>query len=137
PLAALSLRLENLEADREFRAEDVDGALAETRRLARLVDGLLALTRAEDLAHARADVELEPLVIARLDAWRALAAERGVELLASVDDVAVRSVPGRLEQVLDNLLSNALDVAPAGSIVRVHSRIAGDRVVLEVRDAGP
>ena len=49
----------------------------------------------------------------------------------------VRSTPGRLEQVLDNLLNNALEVAPAGSAVRVVARSSGERVVLEVRDAGP
>jgi signal transduction histidine kinase len=137
PLAALSLRLENLEAERRFRTEDLEGALAEARRLARLVDGLLALTRAEDASRARAEVDLAPLVAARLDAWQALATERGVELDATVDDVAVRSVPGRLEQVFDNVLSNALDVAPAGSAVRVESNIVGESVFVEVRDAGP
>jgi two-component system, OmpR family, sensor kinase len=39
--------------------------------------------------------------------------------------------------VLDNLLSNALDVAPTGSAVRVVTRAAGDKVELAVCDAGP
>ncbi len=49
----------------------------------------------------------------------------------------VRSVPGRLEQILDNLISNALDVAPAGTAVTVHARRDGAQVRLEVADAGP
>ena len=53
------------------------------------------------------------VVDGRVDAWSALAAERTVELVAEVDDGLVASAtPGRLEQVLDNLLANALEVAP-------------------------
>ncbi len=138
PLAALRLRLENVEADGpEHRPEDLDGALAEVRRLTALVESLLVLTRAEDAPAPSGDVALGPLVEARLDAWWAVAAERGVDLVPDVDDLAVRSEPGRLEQVLDNLLSNALDVAPRGSSVRVLARAAGGQVRVEVHDAGP
>jgi len=137
PLAALSLRLENLEAEGSLGAEDLDGALAEARRLSRLVDGLLTLARAEDAARAASDIELEPLVADRFDAWEVAAIERGVELRADIEDVSVRSAPGRLEQILDNLLSNALDVAPAGSTIRVEAAADDETVVLEVRDAGP
>ncbi|HEV2994311.1 MAG TPA: HAMP domain-containing sensor histidine kinase, partial [Acidimicrobiia bacterium] len=105
PLAALRLRLENVEADGpDHRPEDLDGARAEVRRLTALVESLLVLTRAEDAPAPSVDVALEPLVDARLDAWRAVAAERRVLHDARLRPVAVRSEPGRLEQVLDNLL---------------------------------
>jgi signal transduction histidine kinase len=138
PLAALSLRLENLEAEvPELPTDDLDGAIAETRRLGRLVDALLALARAEQAPPASADVALGPVVGGRIDAWRAVAAERDISIEARVDGVVVRSVPGRLEQVLDNLLSNALDAAPPRSIVFVEARRHSAAVTLEVRDAGP
>ena len=138
PLAALRLRLENVEADgADHRPEDLDGALAEVRRLTALVDSLLVLTRAEDAPAPTVAVPLRPLVEARLEAWRAVGAERGVELDAEVTGGSVRSEPGRLEQVLDNLLSNALDAAPRGTVVRVAARAVGARIELAVRDAGP
>jgi signal transduction histidine kinase len=138
PLAALRLRLENIEADGpQHRPEDLDGALAEVARLTELVDSLLVLARAEDAPAPSVDVSLEPVIEARLDAWSAVADERGVRLEADVADVGVRSEPGRLEQVLDNLLSNALDAAPAGSVVRVGVRAVGERVTITVRDRGP
>jgi signal transduction histidine kinase len=137
PLAALSLRLENLEAEGGDRAEDLDGALAEAHRLSRLVDGLLTLARAEDAARATTEIAIAPLVAARIDAWEVVASERGVQLRSDVDDVRVRSAPGRLEQVLDNLLSNALDVAPAGSEIWIEGRFDADEVLVQVRDAGP
>ena len=138
PLAALRLRLENVEAEGpDFRADDLEGALIEVRRLTRLVDGLLLLARAEHAAAPTAALQLPPIVEGRREAWTAMAGERGVELDVHVDDVAVRSVSGRLEQVLDNLISNALEVAPRGSVVHIDGRAEGDEVRLEVRDAGP
>ena len=138
PLAALSLRLENLEAEgRRFRVDDVQGARTEVRRLAQLVDGLLVLARAEHASGASTLVDVSVVIAGRVDAWSALAAERGVWLDVHVNDGAVRSVPGRLEQVLDNLLSNALDVAPAGSAVTIDVATTHDHVVVSVRDEGP
>ena len=141
PLAALRLRLENLEgelAPDPVAAEDVAGALAEVARLSRLVDGLLELARAERGVATAVDVELAELVGSRVDAWSALAAERGVELAPEVaEDIVVRSAPGRLDQALDNLLSNAIEVAPQGSAVRIEAARTGGRVALRVSDAGP
>jgi signal transduction histidine kinase len=138
PLAALRLRLENVEADgADHHPEDLEGALAEVRRLTALVDSLLVLTRAEDAPAPTVAVPLSPLVEARLDTWHAVAEEKHVELDAEVAAGAVRSEPGRLEQVLDNLLSNALEAAPRGTVVRVATRPVGARIELAVRDAGP
>ncbi len=107
-------------------------------RLSRLVDGLLELAHAERSSDPSALLELGPLVDGRVEAWSALAAERNVTLLAELDDdLVVRSGPGRLEQVLDNLLSNALEVAPSGTAVRITGRRIGDRIELAVLDAGP
>ena len=138
PLAALRLRLENLEAEGAHgEADDLERALTEVRRLSQLVDSLLLLARAEQAAPALVDLDLAALVEGRADAWFALAAERDVAIDADVPPIAVLGTPGRLEQVLDNLLNNALEVAPGGTAVRVQARRSGDRVELEVCDAGP
>lgn len=143
PLQALRFRLETLDLDvaagRPVDPADVDGALAEVARLSRLVDGLLALARAEGAASAPTSIPLVGIVDARVDAWAAYAAEHGVGVEASIaPDSAVGVTPGHLEQVLDNLLSNAIDVAPTGSTVR----ITGDppawgTVEVRVTDEGP
>jgi signal transduction histidine kinase len=138
PLAALRLRLENLEAEGAYgEADDLERALTEVRRLSQLVDSLLLLARAEQSAPALVDLDLASVVEGRADAWFALAAERDVAIDTDVVSVAVLGTPGRLEQVLDNLLNNALEVAPSGTAVRVSARRAGDRVELDVCDAGP
>ena len=84
PLTALRLRLENLARDVEPPGKrELAGALAEVERLAGLVDSLLALARADAEAAPSGRVDLARLVRDRVQAWSALAEERGVHLVAS------------------------------------------------------
>jgi signal transduction histidine kinase len=139
PLTALRLRLENLQRASERQARgDVDAALREVDRLAAIVDGLLALARADAGTAPPEHVDASAVVRERLETWRPLAAERRVRLAAEVDgERPVRASGQRLAQVLDNLVSNALVVAPAGSTVTVSTRAAEPWVELQVRDEGP
>ena len=139
PLAALRLRLENLEDEVDgAAADDVEGARAEVQRLTRLVDGLLTLARAEQGISAPTDVDVGSLMSGRRDAWAAFADERDVRIEVQGDPgLRARATPGRLEQVLDNLLNNALEVAPAGTAITMVARGHPDRVEVRVADAGP
>jgi signal transduction histidine kinase len=139
PLAAMRLRLENLEPDvHGAAAEDLEGALDEVARLSRLVDGLLALTRAEQSASSPSAIAVAAVIDGRCGAWDAFATEKHVRIAADVDGSPVaRATPGRLEQVVDNLLNNALEVAPEGSAVRVAAADRGAWVELRVSDEGP
>ena len=139
PLTALRLRLENLEADvADGGRGSLAGALAETERLSALVDGLLALARSDRSEEPARAFDLGGLVASRAEAWSALMDERGVRLETSADGrVVVRAAPGRVEQVLDNLLSNALEVSPAGTTIRVTAARADGGVALHVVDEGP
>ena len=139
PLAAMRLRLENLEPDvHGAAAEDLEGALDEVARLSRLVDGLLALTRAEQSPSSPSAIAVDAVIDGRCDAWDAFAAEKHVRIAADVDGAPVaRATPGRLEQVVDNLLNNALEVAPEGSAVRLAVADRGPWVELRVSDEGP
>ena len=68
-----------------------------------------------------------------------MADERAVTVeFASADGRAdVLAVSGAIEQILDNLLDNALRVAPAGSTITVAIRQVGERWELRVADEGP
>jgi len=141
PLTALRLRLENLEPDLapEGRAS-LAGAQDEVERLSRLVDGLLALARSEASEQGAGPLDLGALVRSRAEAWSALMDEREVRLeteTGSDGPVVVRAGESRLEQVLDNLLSNALEVSPPGARIRVSTLRDGARVELHVTDEGP
>ena len=138
PLAALRLRLELLHDDVDpAAAGELDGALGEIARLSRLVDGLLAVARAENTQPAPVSVDLAHLVCERVAIWSPLAQERHIRLLTSAGAASVAATPGHLEQVLDNLLANALDVTPSDGQITVSVRQHHDRVRLEVIDSGP
>ena len=133
PLTALRLRLESLPP-----SQDRDAALQEADRLRDLVDGLLALARADAGGEAPARVDVTAVGRERLEAWRPLADEHGVALVAQLDGpLPVRVAPGRLERVLDNLLSNALDASPAGGSVTLSADAAPPWVELHIGDEGP
>jgi signal transduction histidine kinase len=139
PLAALRLRLENLNPELPPSArDDLDGAIAESWRLSRLVDGLLALARAEQAGSTPVAVDVAGVVSERHAAWSDLAEERGVRLeVALPGQLPALVTPGRLDQVLDNLLANALDASPPGGRVAVTGARSGDLVQLHVTDEGP
>ncbi|MEU9666004.1 HAMP domain-containing sensor histidine kinase [Streptomyces bobili] len=142
PLTALRLSLDNIAdgVDDEFVREDVEQATAEVVRMSRLVNGLLVLARAEAKVAAAEPLPLRDIVTERLSVWRPAADERGVTiaLRGSADDrPLVLATTGHLDQVLDNVLSNALEVSPDGGTITVRTEARGGTVLLEVLDEGP
>ena len=133
PLTALRLRLESLPP-----GPDRDAALRETDRLRDLVSGLLALARADAGREPPERVDATAVLRERLEAWLPLADEQEVALVPQLDGpLAVRAAPGRLAQVLDNLLSNALEASPAGGTVTLSAVAAEPWVELHLADEGP
>ncbi|WP_053744838.1 sensor histidine kinase [Streptomyces sp. NRRL WC-3618] len=144
PLTALRLSLDNIAdgTDDEFVREDVEQATAEVVRMSRLVNGLLVLARAEAKVTATEPLSLGDIVDERLSVWRPAADERGVTIAlkgsGGVDGrLLVLASPGHLDQVLDNVLSNALEVSPDGGTITVRAQPRGDVVELTVSDEGP
>lgn len=139
PLTALRLRLENLEdsVDLTDRA-DVEAALAETARLSRLVDRLLAFARADAESAERVVVDIASSARERTLVWTPLAEERGVRLRCEAPPaLAAQTLPDAPAQILDNLVANAIEVAPEATEVTVRVTRAGEWVELHVLDAGP
>ncbi|GAB6064142.1 two-component system sensor histidine kinase NtrB [Deferrisoma palaeochoriense] len=114
-----------------------DRIAEETERLARLLDGVSELQGAGDLALRTADPG--PPVRRAVELLTPVAEDACVRLEAQVP-VALPAIPhdpDRLEQVVVNLLQNAVEAAGAGGEVRVRVWTEADGVVLEVADTGP
>jgi signal transduction histidine kinase len=139
PLTALRLRLDLLAADAEGEtAAELSGAQEEIARLSRLVDGMLAVARAEHAVPRPGPVRVDEVIAERVASWEPVAQERGVRLTDRCREPVVASVgDGDLEQVLDNLLANALDAVPGGGEVRVGAVRRNDTVLITVADNGP
>jgi signal transduction histidine kinase len=138
PLAALRLRLDLLMPDSPEDAADFAGALGEVARLSRLVDGLLAVARAEHATPRPVAVQADRVITERVTAWAPVAAERDIQLAAPLlRPVTVLAGEGYLEQILDNLIANAVDAGGAGNHISASVTITQLRGRVVVADDGP
>ena len=139
PLTALRLRLDLLAQDADpATADELTGAQEEVSRLSRLVDGLLAVARAENVLVKPVPIAVDAVIRDRATAWRPVAEERAVVLKQDCPG-PIRAMVGadHLEQILDNLLANALDAVPSGGHVEVSASSNGDGIQVVVADDGP
>jgi signal transduction histidine kinase len=138
PLSALQLRLELLadEAPDTVATELLD-ALREIARLNRLLDGLLAVARAEESKGEQMMADVASVVEERVQMWQPVAQDAGVTLTTSLEPARTLLTSGHLEQVLDNLVANAVDALPAGGCVTVSTKVLRQQVVVAVADDGP
>ncbi len=138
PLTALRLRLENLERDvAPPGRETLAAAVTETDRLSRLVSELLALARPQDQVEPADAIDVAAVAAARAEAWDALAAERSLRIETVGPPTRARAGAGRVEQILDNLLANAVEASPAGSTIRLSSGRRDGWIELHIVDEGP
>jgi signal transduction histidine kinase len=144
PIAALQAVLENaVDGVAPADPATLRAALAQTERLGRLVAELLDLSRLDagvvPLEREEVDVTAFLRAAVREAEVTSAGVGRSVRFAVSVPDepLTVAADPGRLHQVLANLLDNAARHSPAGGTVTVSARGGGDRVVVEVADEGP
>jgi len=146
PVATLSGYLESLqerwEAEpAEVVEHDLNVMAREADRLQTLLADLLTLSQAElnQLSLDLQPVLVQDLVCQVVDTVAGLAWERGrVQVVAEVEDGLpwIRADLHRLEQVLINLVQNALRYTPPGGVVAVAVSRAGAEMRLEVADTG-
>jgi signal transduction histidine kinase/CheY-like chemotaxis protein len=106
--------------------------------LTRMVDDLLDLSRVSRgrIALQREPVELGAVAEAALEACRSLAESHRVEHVGAAEPLWVDGDPVRLEQVITNLLQNALKYTPPDKRVELSVARRDDHAVVTVRDEG-
>ncbi|MRR29324.1 HAMP domain-containing protein, partial [bacterium] len=142
PLTILRGRLEGvIDGVYPPSQEVIAPALEETYLLGRLVEDLrlLALAEAHQLHFEIQDVEIGPLVQHVTELFSAQAAENKVALQSQIEDPSIRIHvdPQRFEQVISNLLDNALRYSPSGCRVDVVVRKGTAGIEIDVMDEGP
>lgn len=143
PLSAMRLRLELAREELDGTAgaavdEDIALSLAEIERLSRLVDGLLTVARAESTDTASVPVDVAAVIRERLQAWQPVASEQHVTIEADLPATGViaSATPGHLEQILDNVLDNALEAVAEGGAITMVVRREDERIRVDIRDTG-
>jgi len=109
-------------------------------RLTRIVRDLFLLARSDagEVPLKRETVYLGEVVAQTVRAFRNLAAERQVTLVAECDDeVAVRGDEDLLQRMTGNLIENAAKYSLSGTEVRIRCGVVGEQACIEVRDRGP
>ncbi len=116
--------------------EDID---AETTHLTALVDDLLLLARTDagSVDLDRVPVDLADVAVEGTGPLTAIAAARGVSLVADPRPAEVDGDPLRLRQLVTILVDNAVAHTSAGGRVTVRVRPNGGSAVLDVEDDGP
>jgi signal transduction histidine kinase len=142
PLTVLRGKLEGI-LDGVYPAdqEHVVPALEETYLLERLVDDLRLLTLAESrqLQFEKKELDLNDLSRHVISLFQAQAEENKIQLELEGNEVHPQALldPQRTEQVIGNLISNALRYVPEGGRVWIDVRRDGDTASIRVNDNGP
>jgi signal transduction histidine kinase len=143
PLTSILGYLELIEQSNAERSAPDDGYLVVVKRnaerLLRLVSDLLLVSEVEDsmLALEFQDVDLRQLATECAEAAKPAADAKGIALRVG-DGPALRlgGDRGRLAQMMDNLVSNAIKFTPNGGTVTITTAMRDGHGVFEVADSG-
>jgi signal transduction histidine kinase len=139
PLSALLLRIESIGLGLSSEwLDELEETRAEGRRLARVLDELLALARAEHHPARPETVDVRAAVDERVAAWGPVAAARRITFRVA----GPAGAPGYIDEsaldgVLDAVLDNALKFSPPDSAVTVEVEHGDGGVHVRIRDWGP
>jgi signal transduction histidine kinase len=143
PVATIQAYLDSMAERSDLSPEiasDLETVQNEIRHLSRLIDDLFTLSRAEVGA---LEIVLVPTAVSTLvrrvvGAFQALAwqASKVAIVVESETDPMVEADPDRLEQVIANLLRNAINHTPPGGIISVVVEEVDEQAVIHVRDTG-
>jgi signal transduction histidine kinase len=133
--------LREVDVDRATSDRALDAILRNARLQTRLISDLLDVSRIV-AGTLRIDVQtVEPVSVIRaaLETVRPAAEAKRVTLAANVDAEAgpISGDPSRLQQVLWNLLANAIKFTPEGGSVGVQARAVDGQIEVTVADDGP
>lgn len=141
PLAVIR---SNIEVALDDPGTDIDGwretggiVKRNVEKMAEMIDGLLAVARAETTNSAPTRLHLDHLVTRKARDYQPVIFEAGIRISAESESVEVLGVELALERALANLVDNAVRVAPVGSTIRIACGIESGWAFLAVDDSGP
>jgi signal transduction histidine kinase len=124
----------------DIRAEAMQAIEQSARTLADLIGDLVDASRIREgkLVLNRESIDLSALVTATLKTMTPFANQSGVKLAADVpaNALAIQGDPGRIRQVLWNLLTNAIKFTPRGKTVTTRVRVDETSATITVEDEG-
>ena len=142
PLTILQLELEGIAQSHRLTpslTDQIGSALEETHRMSHIVENLLAISRldAGEVKMDKTRLDLGQLAASTAEQMRLLAEEKLILFRSNVaTNVYVEGDRSRLQQVIVNLVANAIKYTQEGGEVEVNDRGDHGTAVLEVSDNG-
>jgi heavy metal sensor kinase len=142
PLTILQLELEGIAQSHRLNpslTDQIGSALEETQRMSHIVENLLAISRldAGEVKMDKTQLDLGHLAASTAEQMRLIAEEKSILLRSNVAaNIFVEGDRSRLQQVIVNLIANAINYTQEGGEVEVSVRGDGGTAVLEVSDNG-
>jgi two-component system phosphate regulon sensor histidine kinase PhoR len=135
-----TLRERTSELDGETQERFLSIVHDEARRMQRVVEDLISLSRieAEKFTTPTEAVDLEQLIEVSVESAKRMADERQSELVTSIapDLPPIAADASQILQVLDNLITNALRYGEPGTPVKVSAALEDEMVHVSVKDRG-
>jgi two-component system, OmpR family, sensor histidine kinase BaeS len=143
PLSVLRGEIEAIQDGvRQSGPESMNSLHGEVMHLSRLVDDLyqISLYDIGALSYKKETVDLRAMLVHALESFHSEFAQKGIALdsaLASDGEFPVFADPGRLHQLFDNLLDNALKYTDRGGELSVRLERRGNRALIAFSDSAP
>lgn len=142
PLTSITLSTQLIAGSApDEQAEHIETIVSTTRRMQRLIQDLVDVTKVENSKLSIRQDQVDPAAIARevVAAEEPITASKQIALVSSIEEPLpkVRGDGDRIAQALANLIGNALKFTPAGGTVRVAVTRRDGRVRFAVSDTGP
>ncbi|REK37793.1 MAG: sensor histidine kinase [Actinobacteria bacterium] len=106
-------------------------------KMGEMIDGLLAVARAETANASPTPIDLGALVARKSREYEPVASDAGIEIISAPEQAEVNGVELAVERAFSNLIDNAVKVAPVGSRLTLASGEVDGWAFLAVDDRGP
>lgn len=138
PLTAIKGYVQLMQRRGSYSAQNVATIAAQANRLERLIDDLRDVVRtdAARIVLAYGETDLTALARAAVEEMQTLNPAHAIRLEAPTDPVVGSWDAGRIEQVIGNLLTNAVKYSPEGGEIVVRIETTSDEARVSVTDQG-
>lgn len=141
PLSSLQseaeIMLRKPRTNEEYR-ETIERMLVEVRRMSEMVHLLLQLSRVESVHRSKPDtVNFSRIIEVVLGKYRENAQEKNINIQSEIDpNLNVWAHGAYIEEVINNLLENALKYTPEGGTINLELKRSSSKAVLHLSDTG-
>ena len=143
PLTSLRSAVETVSRieDASQQKKLMDIILADVGRLDRLISDISLASRIDVELHKTLPEAMD--IVPFIDNWATASIQRFHDVsisyvgLADKEIVPVRMLPGRIAQILDNILHNAISFSPEGGKIQIKAQVDKSSVSISIEDDGP